>query len=198
MYLLFIPVFAFAAKGALIDNLCYSGAYNWDWPFSTIGGEYSRWVAFDYNPDSTYVIDEVKMDWVYYLNIVNRGDMNFGIYLGNVEDPPIISFTIPEADYTESDTGFDYYGHHVYRGEIPLGDEAFNVSPGNTYWIALQIDSENNVFSAGWEHIVGEPGWSYEEEYGWAGYYDECSYALYDSSVGIKSSSLGEIKASFR
>lgn len=198
--LLLLPVLAFAAKGVLVDNLYEGGSYyDWDWPFSTDGGLYDWWIAFDYDPDGIYTVSQIKMDWVYLDNISCRDDMNFAIYLDDFDDPPIITFTVHEEDYTESDTGFDYVGRDVYRGDIPLGNSAFDVSPGNKYWIALQMDADEWIHAVGWYSIVGEVPW-YKWNEGWQEHhtYHECSYALYDDTVGIKGASLGEIKALFR
>ncbi|MCP4230372.1 MAG: hypothetical protein GY771_09525 [bacterium] len=197
-WLLFIliPVLAFAAKGELVGNLCTHGVYSWDYRFYTNGGEYDYWVAFDYDPTDSYIVDQVKMDWVYVSGI--HDDMNFDIYLEDFDDPPIISFTVAGEDYTESDTGFGYVGYDVIRGDIPLGDNAFSFSPGNKYWLALQIDCTGSAFATLWESEVGEPAWC-NGDLGWySDEYSDCSYAIYGESTGVEGASLGEIKALFK
>ncbi|MCP4228783.1 MAG: hypothetical protein GY771_01360 [bacterium] len=197
--LLLLSVFAFAARGELVDNLASeSGDYCWDWPFNRSGSN-GIWIAFDYDPDGSYLVDRVKMDWVYLDNVSSRDDMNFAIYLEDFDDPPILTFTVPEEDYTESDTGLTYVTYwDVYRGDIPLGDSAFGVTPGNKYWIALRIDTDESVHALGWSSVVGEIAWwcPYEWEEGNGPF--ECSYALYGEVSGIEDASLGEIKGSFR
>ncbi|MCP4230688.1 MAG: hypothetical protein GY771_11165 [bacterium] len=189
--LLLLPVLAFAAKGELVDNLASgSDPFGYDYGFFFI-----YWVAFDYDPDDMCVVDEVKLDWV---NLGSgRGDMNFAIYLEDFDDPPIFTFTIPEEDYTEDDSGLHYGGYIVSRGDIPLGDDAFEVTSGNKYWIALQIDSSDVVVAVLWMSIIGEHAWKYYGE--WDTYETgECSYALYGEVNGIEGASLGEIKALFK
>ncbi|MCP4230037.1 MAG: hypothetical protein GY771_07800 [bacterium] len=194
--LLLLPIFAFAVKGELVDNLAqYPGDYGWTWPFYPAGSN-GFWIAFDYDPDSSYLVDEVKMDWVYLENESSRGDMNFRIYLDVFDDPPILTFTIPEEDYTESDTGMNYAGYDIYRGDIQLGDDAFEVTSGHKYWIALRMDIDGGVHALGVGSVVGEVAWFCHYE--WEPTYYECSYALYGEVSGIEGASLGEIKALFK
>lgn len=200
--ILMSTVMASATKAELVNNLSDSGSYSWDWPFFTGGGAYVYWIAFDYDPDDTYLVDQVKFDWVYGNNTSCRGDMNFEIYLEDFDDPPLFSFTVQEEDYIESDTGYGYAGRDVYRGDIPLGSGAFGVTPDSEYWIALQVDTpeaSDRVHAVGWGNIVGDRPW-YHDTFGWHHHplTDECSYALYGEVTGVESASLGEIKALFK
>lgn len=126
--------------------------------------------------------------------------MNFAIYLEDFDDPPIITFTISEEDYTETDTGSEYVGRDVYRGDIPLGGEAFTATTGNKYWIAMQMESDDGVFATGWESVVGDGAWEYSTFTGWTQdpVNEDCSYALYGEVTGVESASMGGVKALFK
>lgn len=202
-----LPLMVFVLSGVIVNNLCTtSQQIDNGITFSTEGGQYNCWVAYDFNPDSGYTITDVSGQWIYNLGPSAVGDMNFAIYKSDLNSLPIYTFTIPLEDYVEYDTGINVFGRDVFQADIALGANEFPVQGGILYWIAMQMDSEDKVFFIFREDsIIDDVIWWYSYDGVWESSYDffggtaaEGSYAVYGEVTGIESASLGEIKALFR
>lgn len=175
---------------------------------SFIGNDYNRWVAVDYVPGSNVSFRGFDAHWTYKDDNVQSGDIYLEFYEADLNTSPIAYASVEDAGITQTDTGWvlPTSGSMVFFNEMGLSSSEFvDMSNGTTYWIAVQIDTEAEVFMVCRDDYPWDMGWWFGDDAYWISTFNQWGHEV-DYSVrfrggiegAIESASVGEIKASFK
>jgi len=180
----------------------YTTLVNW------LGGQIAAavsalWLAYDYTPTAAVSVVRLTMDYIYQTT-QSKSTLNFRLYSGT--NPGVGSivatWSVPPANYTETNTGRTWFGHTVWRATIPIPPQSLmanlrywfayqSATPANVYWICRP-----DTYGADMLWVFTGSSWGSSEAKG-LGVLEQ-SFMIEGGVTGVTPASLGRVKALFR
>ncbi len=159
------------------------------------------WMADDCEAFDDYSYYQYRLHYV-CANDTPVADTFFEVFESDLNTAPFADFVVNGGDITETTTGWTFAGRDIYLGEFPFPSDV-SLTDANAYWTAISMDSNDAVFAIMCNE--GSPNWSFayqNDGNGWVdpGYNIDMSMRMdgIEHYIAIESTSLGQIKASFR